>query len=93
MATDQPCDASELSAVRYPSKLLSSLDAFVSILRNSVLKDSAYRAIERRGHGSGSTKVSADDFLAATRAAIPHALEELEKALEREESSYARRAS
>jgi hypothetical protein len=93
MATDQSADGSVLDTVRYPSELLSSLDTFVSNLRRRILEDAGHGAIRRRGHGSGASIVSTDDLLTATRAAIPTALAELEKALESRESSYARRAS
>jgi len=93
MSTEEPTGASGLNSVRYPSELLGSLDAFVSDLRSRILKDAANGAVERRGHGSGVSIVSTDDLVTATRAAIPNALAELEKALECKESSYARRAS
>jgi len=95
MAMDQPLHVNDLDTVRYPSELLSSLDAFVSNLRSEILEDAGYGAIERRAraHGSGASIVSTDDLLKATRTAIPNALAELEKALKCRESSYARRAS
>jgi hypothetical protein len=93
MATDQSLDVNHLDTVRYPSELLRSLDAFVGDLHRRILADAACSAMERSGHGSAASIVSTDDLLTATRAAIPEALAELEKALECRKSSYARRAS
>lgn len=92
MAKEPAADIDSSRSVLIPSELLSSLDTFVSKLRRSILAG-AIACSERRGHGSESSIVSTDDLLAATRAVIPNALDELEKALAQRESSYARRAS
>lgn len=93
MATDQPFQRSDLDSVRYPSEVLSSLDSFVSNLRRRILASAGRAAIERSEHGSASFIVSSEDLLTATRAAIPNALAELEKALAHRESFHVKRAS
>ena len=92
MARKAESPTNDIGQVRIPAKLLASLDSAFSALRHRVVESAARQALHQKNDDEPAI-VKPENMLQAARAVLATAPAQVEQALKRRETRYARRAS